>query len=210
MARNNIKTTKKTYTRLCSECSEVTVSTKAKQKTTLCGSCSRKLCHKPRQEPIRYNLNTNSYTGGNHTMRYFRICPHCPEGSNTKEVQSAKLCGISPCRKHKYIDNPEALASKEAKRLTSYTKTTSTRPKKPKIKTSNLPSKKAIEKIVAINRAHREENLPKNKVIPKQKLSNKQMIDIYLQTHTVVAEETLDFNMGGTLHIQHSYSGAFL
>jgi len=133
------------YWYFCPYCSSVKAVI-GKRKTPLCGSCSRK---RSKTKPIK-----GYYDLGAMEMRYFRICPHCPEDDNTMEVHQASLAGIRPCRKHKYVGKEAELARREEKRLNSLKKTCAAKPKKKKSRATM--SKVEIERRRAINKAHRE------------------------------------------------------
>jgi len=128
--------------------------------------------------------------------RHFRICPHCPSDNNTKQVKVAALGGIRPCVKHRYIDNPEALAEKEAKRQatrkankanhkTTYRKTVKKKDKK--------VSKAAIEKQIQINRDHKATAKKIEKKVVSQK-TDKELVDVWLKKNnpTIIQSSLID------------------
>jgi len=98
----------KTYTHVCSECGKIRQSPAKKRKTTLCGDCSRK--------------STGKSNRGKDKMRYFRICPTCPEDSNTSQVTAKINSGMKQCKKclnkdkrEATIANPKKYSSKHKK-----------------------------------------------------------------------------------------------
>jgi len=76
-----------TYT--CPDCGE-TRSMKAKCKSPVCGACNHKRIGKANKGKTRNNI------------RYYRICPYCPEEVNTIQVASAINGGVKPCIAHKF------------------------------------------------------------------------------------------------------------
>jgi len=181
------KVPKKVYWYFCANCPKVQVK-RTKQGGTYCQECNRKQPRKKNRLPITYfDLDKMEIIA---PMRHIRICPHCPSDNNTKTVQVAKLAGIRPCRKHAYIDNPEALAEKEAKRVATRK---ANRPKHKKVykKSEKKVSRAAIEKVIKINRDHREAQSVA-KPIPKAKLTEKQMMASYLLKNKVtVIKDTI-------------------
>ena len=133
-------------------------------------------------------------------QRYVRICPHCDSDNNTKTVQVARLAGIRPCLKHAYIDNPEALAEKEAKRKATRKenrangkhKSSYTVKARRVVKAKDKKvSKEAIEKVIKLNREHREAQKTRES-IPVAKLSEDEMTAIWLSKHSVtVVQDTV-------------------
>ncbi len=183
------KVPKKVYWYFCANCPKVQVK-RTKQGGTYCQECNRKQPRKKNRLPITYfDLDKMEIIA---PMRHIRICPHCPSENNTKIVQVAKLAGIRPCVKHRYIDNPEALATKEAKRVATRK---ANKPKHKKVykKSEKKVSKAAIEKVIKLNRDHREAQSVA-KAIPRAKLTDKQMMASYLLKNKVtVIEDTVDF-----------------
>ncbi len=156
-------------------------------------------CQKCSSSKLGYAMSQNNIKED--LIRHFRICPHCPEDDNTIQVQREALGGIRPCRKHKYVDNPEALKVKEAKRVA--TKKANAKPykKKPRKKAvKKAVSKKAIEKARQMNREHKASL----KVVPKpipQRLTDEQMVAKFLKKNkpSVVVNNNIP--------IPHMFSG---
>ncbi len=142
------------YTYFCPTCPSIR-KLKARRKSPYCNDCSRSHCkHAKTADKIYFDFKEMKMK--KIKTRYFRICPHCPEDNNTKEVQRAALGGIKCCMKHKYVDNPEAFAAKEAKRketrAANKAKHKTVYKKKPAKK---YVSQKAIDKQIKINREHK-------------------------------------------------------
>ncbi len=175
------KVPKKVYWYFCANCPKVQVK-RTKQGGTYCQECNRKQPRKKNRLPITYfDLDKMEIIA---PMRHIRICPHCPSDNNTKTVQVARLAGIRPCLKHAYIDNPEALAEKEAKRKATRKenrangkhKSSYTVKARRVVKAKDKKvSKEAIEKQIQINREHRDAVAVKES-IPKPKLTEEQMM----------------------------------
>jgi len=170
---------KKLYWYFCAKCPKIQVK-RTKQGGAYCGECSKKQPRRKNRLPIYYDLKEMKMVA---PMRHIRICPHCPSDSNTKTVQVARLAGIRPCRKHAYIDNPEALAKKEAKRQATR-KANKPLHRKVYKKKDKTVSKEAIEKQIVINRKHKEEVKAKEKKIVSKK-TDKQMMAEFLKKNDV-------------------------
>jgi len=182
------------YWYFCGNCSSVKTK-RAKTGSILCNVCSHK-------QPRRKNRPHNPYFDMKEMkmiapMRYFKICPHCPEDSNTVQVKQASQGGIRPCNKHKYVGKEKLLKEKEKKRLVSHAKTMAKRepkvkkPKARKLKRTKEVSAQAIAKARQLNKEHREElEFKKANPIP-QKLSNKDMMAKFLEENkpSVVAND---------------------
>jgi len=83
------------YDNFCPDCfrSWVTI---AKRQTPYCGDCNRIRIGKA-------NKKTKFFKDGTPKPRHFRICPDCPEESNTVEVASKENSGVKHCRHHRVI-----------------------------------------------------------------------------------------------------------
>jgi len=164
MHLNNRKKDKKTYTHTCKECGatkEFNYS-QDRHKTGLCGICSRQQTANTRKE---------------RELRYFRICPDCPEDDNTKMVASERNAGIKHCQKHR----PKKVYAKR------------TKPNKPRPKKAKAASKAAIEKAVEVNRKHKEfiASESSRRPVPKQLLTDDEMMAKWLKGHKITKIEPL-------------------
>lgn len=72
------------YTYECPDCGSIRVSA-IKHKTAYCGKCNRRRTGEANKGKVK-------------EMRYFRICPTCPEDSNTRKVASKLNAGIKQCK----------------------------------------------------------------------------------------------------------------
>ena len=204
VARNRIGTTskvpKKLYWYFCGACPIVQVK-RTKQGGRFCITCNRKQPRRKNRLPeIYFDMKEMKMIV---PIRHIRICPHCPPDSNTKDVQVARLAGIRPCRKHAYIDNPQALADKEAKRVATRKLNESSHKKvyKKKARKGKKVSKEAIEKQIQINRDHKRAQKEKE-TIAKSSVSPEDMIAKFLKTNkaTIVGDTT-------PIHKVHYFNG---
>ena len=202
VAKNRIgtksKVPKKVYWYFCGNCPTVQVK-RTQQGGRFCQTCNRKQPRRKNRLPeIYYDLTEMKMIV---PIRHVRICPHCPSNSNTKFVQTAKLGGIKPCAKHKYVDNPEALAEKEAKRVATrnangvkkvYKKTKTQRKKEKKV------SKEAIEKQIQMNRDHKKAVKEKEKKVVSQKTDKQMMAEFLKKNKVTIIQPTRHHQEGET------------
>ena len=162
MAQKNVKepSEKKRYKVVCDDCNEqrfITANPKHR-KTNLCGKCSRKATGKANKKEDK--------------MRYFRICPECPEDDCTKQVSSAKLAGIKLCHKHS-MKNRTRFVTKPYKKTN-----------KQKTKEKDSETSYAMQRAIEINRQHKEavKNIDFDKpLISVEKEKSRNMIDDWLK-----------------------------
>ncbi len=180
VARKRIGTVSKVpkirYWYFCATCDNIREKT-TKEGGAFCGTCNRKQPRKKNRLPIYFDMEKMVTV----KLRHIRICPHCPEDDNTKEVQTAKLAGIKCCRKHAYVDNPEALAEKELKRQATrkanahkHKKVYVKKPKKKEL------SKEAIETIKERNREHKASEEERESKVVVQKRTDEDMMAEFL------------------------------
>ncbi len=193
MAGKNVKKEedKIRYYYFCPTCPTINLNVD-KRRTNWCGKCSRLYAKKPKDKRY-FDMETMKMKI---PMRYFRICPHCPEDDNTKQVPREILGGIKPCVKHKYVDNPEALKAKEEKRVATRKANSDAGKhkkvyKKTRAKIQKKVSNLAIQKQIELNREHRE-RVDENELIPEQKMTDKEMMDKFLKKNkpSVVIDDT--------------------
>ncbi len=188
------KVPKKVYWYFCGSCNMVQVK-RTKQGGRFCITCNRKQPRRKNRLPeIYFDMETMKMKI---PMRHVRICPHCPSDNNTKVVQVARLAGIKPCAKHKYVDNPEALALKEAKRQATRK---ANKPKHKKIykKSEKKVSKHAIEKQIELNRQHKEKVKEVPKKIRQTKTDDEMMAEFLANNTVTTIEPTLHHRAGET------------
>jgi len=129
-------------------------------------------------------------------IRHFRICPHCPEDNNSKEVRRAVLGGVKPCGKHRYVGKEDDFKAKEEKRVATRKVNSDAGKhkkvyKKTRAKIQKKVSNLAIQKQIELNREHRE-RVDENELIPEQKMTDKEMMDKFLKKNkpSVVIDDT--------------------
>ncbi len=161
------------YVYFCPHCPTVVIRD-AKKKTALCGKCSRQYSKKK---------NIPTYEWSYITMRYFRVCPDCPENNNIKEVSSQANAGIKKCKKHK-----ESKPYKKYKR-------------KAVVKKDKKVSKVAINKAKEENRKHREamESLLPT---PQQKSDEELMAEWLKKNKVKVLTPTTKFSDGREVNVK--------
>ena len=175
MAKNNIKpeSEKVRYEHICSECDShrwLLVSPESR-KTSLCGTCSTKAngkANKGKERKVRVPI------------RRFRICMEC---GDTKEVKTVSQTKAKLCRKCSNLQMD--YTARSAKSVATRAKTQQTKPKKSK--TRKVYVKKVSEKTIAAEKKRNQEHkaaiqeAKKDVKIPKQKLSNEDMIAKFLE-----------------------------
>jgi len=115
-------------------------------------------------------------------MRFFRICCIC---NDIKEVRSAKNAEVKYCRKHAI--RPTGIKRKQ---VAGYKKA------------KTAISQAAIEKVRKINKEHKAiQDEIKKKPIPRAKLSDKDMVKVYLRKNKVnnISSKEPKF-LGHTMH----------
>ncbi len=177
MAKNNIKAEGEhvRYEHICSNCKKhrwLLVSPESR-KTTLCKMCSATTtgkANKGKERKVRA------------PVRRFRICHEC---GDTKEVKTVSETKAKLCRKCSLatIDYSARSAKSAATRVI----TQKTRPKpkpKPKPKKEKKISQRVIDRERKINKEHKTaiQEAKKNVKIPKQNLSDDDMIKKFLKT----------------------------
>lgn len=189
VAKNRKGTTSKipkiVYWYFCSKCDKVQMKTK-RQGSCWCQSCSRTRLRKP--EHIYFDFEEMKMRM---PKRYFVICPDCPPEIATREVSQSMFSqkgAIVRCR---------SCASKAKPKKYKKTNTQIAKESRPMSKTKKT-SIKAIEKEIEKNREYKSIlESEKKKAIPEQKLTDKQMMDLWLKSHkpTVVPDVVTDLQL---------------
>ena len=170
MAKNNIKPEheKVRYAHKCTDCGETRylAASKKYRKTSLCGTCSsraRGLANKKEEEE---------------PVRRFRICHNC---GDTKEVKTVSQAKAKLCRKcsNSQID----YTARSAKSVATRAKTQKPKIKKPRKVYAKKVSEQTIEAEKKRNQEHKAaiQEAKKDVKVPKQKLSNEDMIAKFLE-----------------------------
>jgi len=175
MAKNNIKpeSEKVRYEHTCSDCGKhrwLLVSPESR-KTTLCGTCSAITtgkANKGKERKVRVPI------------RRFRICMECGDTKEVKTVSSAKAKLCRKCSLEQ-IDYSARSAKSAATRVV----TQKIKPKKPRKIYAKKVSEQTIKAEKKRNQEHKAavQEAKKNVKIPKQKLSDDDMISKFLETH---------------------------
>ncbi len=147
---------KMTYEHVCSgkgSCGKVRIlkTSHKYRKTTYCGDCARRRVWQREENDVRY----------------FRICPECPEDKATVQVSSSKNAGIKTCREHTVKPSGKA-----RKKVTTY-----------KTHRKKTVSDAMIQLERKRNKEHREE-VERIKTEPVvQKLTDAEMMKIFLRSN---------------------------
>ena len=178
------------YWYFCAGCDKVQKK-RSQQGGTFCGTCNRKQPRIRNRPKYWFNLETMETIVIN--KRYFKICIHCPEDNNLRQVSSARQAGYHVCKKHMFVGKEDTLEAKEAKRLKTFKKTMAKKAKvsRPKLnKTPKKASKEAIERARKINEEHRLDIEAKKKApIPQIKTDEDMMAEFLLKSKpSVVAD----------------------
>lgn len=138
-ANTKKETDKVKYWYFCPSCPSIRA-LGAKRKTPYCGDCNRVITGKKNKKEVEVVKKIKPPR-----VKHLRICPHCPEDNNTKQVNCNAKAGIRPCTKHRYADTKKA----EPKPKKSYYV------KKPKKDKTLKVSQEAIDRARRINEEHR-------------------------------------------------------
>ena len=185
------------YTYFCPTCPKVHIGP-AKHKTAYCQKCSRAYVHRIRESiPCYFDFGTMKIIGkGVQFLRYFRVCVHCEPNEQAKEVKSKSQAGFRPCNKHKHIGKPP----RKPRCKSVY---------KPRKKKAKEPSKDSIDRYKAKQQEYveqQEELEAKKVVIPKQKISDEDMMAQFLAKNEVTTiPDGPDHSWSGVMNIEGAY-----
>lgn len=166
------------YYYFCMKCSDVRISV-AKRKCNLCLNCSRKYARKEKEPYIYFDFKEMKMKI---PKRYFVICPDCPSEIATREVSKSMFS-----HRGLYVRCKECAIKAKPK---TYVKTKEQAIKETRVKhrVSKKASKEAIEREIEKNREHKSnlKNEKKKSTTPEQKLTDKEMIDLWLSKNKAV------------------------
>jgi len=165
---------KKRYTHFCMMCPSIRVTVDGR-KSNLCRDCSRKHARK-KKTTIVFDFATMKMVGRPKKI-YHSVCPSCKEPREVSQTNFSLHGGLTKCRSCATRDRTGKPSKVKVRRVV-------------KAKDKKV-SKEAIEKVIKLNREHREAQKTRES-IPVAKLSEDEMTAIWLSKHSVtVVQDTV-------------------